>query len=240
MNKIEHTFKHQYQPTNTTCSPTALSMLLSFYGKSIPVQDISEKVPQVKNSGGEDSGTINQQMAVWCVSLGFKVSVFTSDVQVIDQSWGALTANEIRRRLEARMKGAIVPSIGELWTKAYCQSYIDLLDAKVELTILPAISSSLLYALLKNGPVLPCLCFNTLYGKGKSSADGKRETSADDINGRAWNHSVVIYGHDEQGNFLIADPWEKPGRHVVEPERMVAAIATAQIECDNVVFQLSY
>jgi hypothetical protein len=47
-----------------------------------------------------------------------------------------------------------------------------------------------------------------------------------------------MYGNDENGNFLIADPWEKPGRHVIEADVMVAAIGTAQLECDNQVFQL--
>lgn len=238
MKKTEYKINHQYQPTNTTCSPTALSMLLDYYGKYFSVDDISRKVPQVKNEKGENFGTINQQMATWCLSLGFDVALYTADIQVIDQSWRDLSKKEVIKRLEARKTGLKVPSLGELWNDAYCQSYIDFLEADGDLSIVPFITSQLLYDLIENGPILPLVCFNTLYGTGRTSNYGEKESTPDDINGKAWNHSIVIYGNDEEGNFQIADPWKKPGRHVIEPERMVAAVATAQIECDNLVFQL--
>jgi len=238
MNKTVYEIKHQYQPTNTTCSPTALSMLLDFYGEELSVHDISAKVPQVKNEKGENFGTINQQMATWCKSLGFDVVLYTADVQVIDQSWSKLAPKELIDRLEARKSGLKVPSLGKLWNTAYCQAYIDFIRSGGELHVVNAITTSLLYKMLKNGPVLPCLSFDTLYGKGKISNIGEKETKPDDVNGKAWNHSVVIYGNDVNGNFLIADPWEKPGHHVIEPDVMIAAIGTAQLECDNLVFQL--
>lgn len=73
-----------------------------------------------------------------------------------------------------------------------------------------------------------------LYGTGRTNGDGEQ----DYINGKAWNHSIVIHGVDKQGNFLIADPLQKPGHHSIEPERMIAAISTAQMECDNLLFQI--
>lgn len=239
MHKTLYEVNHQYQPTNTTCSPTALSMLLRYYGEEFNVADISAKVPQVKNEKGEDCGTINQQMATWCISLGFDVVLYTADVQVIDQSWSKLTSTEVVERLEARKSGFKVPSLGELWNNAYCQAYIEFIRSGGELHIANAITSKLLYKMLEKGPVLPCLSFDTLYGIGRTINIGEKETKPDDVNGKAWNHSVVIYGNDEQGNFLVADPWEKPGRHVIEPDVMVAAIGTAQLECDNLVFQLT-
>lgn len=238
MDKTEYKINHQYQPTNTTCSPTALSMLLGYYGHEISVGDISTKVPQVKNSKGENFGTINQQMATWCENLGFDVVLYTADVQVIDQSWSKLSSIEVIERLEARKAGLKVPSLGELWNDAYCQAYIDYIKSGGELHIVNAITSNMLYELLKEGPLLPCLSFDTLYGKGRTSNAGENKTKPNDINGKAWNHSVVIYGNDEGGNFLVADPWEKPGIHVIEPDVMIAAIGTAQLECDNLVFQL--
>lgn len=238
MKAIEHTIKHQYQPTNTTCSPTALSMLLGFYGKNISVDEISDNVPQVYNEDGEPFGTINQQMATWCLSLGYEVSLYTFDCQVIDQTWDKLQKDKLINKLNARKGGWVVPSLGEAWTKAYAQSYIDFLEAGGNITVQPAVTTKLLYDLLKDAPLLPCLCFNTLYGRGRTSNFDEKKTVKDDINGRTWNHSVVIYGNDADGNFLLADPIRKPGLHLIEPERMIAAISTAQIECDNLIFQL--
>jgi uncharacterized protein YvpB len=63
MKATKYKLQNQYQPINITCSPTALSMLLGYYGKDISVDEVSEKVLQVKNEKGEEFGTINQQMA---------------------------------------------------------------------------------------------------------------------------------------------------------------------------------
>lgn len=238
MKKTAHDIKHQYQPTNTSCSPTALSMILSYYGLAETVEEISKKVPQSVDENGEEMGTINQEMATWCLSLGFEVSIYTFDCQIIDMAWQKLSKNEILARLEVGLNGWTVPSLGKDWSRAYRQSYIDFLKKGGDLHIQPAVTSGLLYDLLENGPILPCLCDNTLYGTGRTSHDGKEQTVPDDVNGRATNHSIVIYGNDEEGNFLIADPWYKPGRHTISPERMVAAISTAQIECDNLLFQI--
>ncbi len=68
---------------------------------------------------------------------------------------------------------------------------------------------------------------------------GLRESVSDDVQGKVYNHSFIIYGNNEVGNFLIADRWEQPGFHEIEPERMLATISAAQIECDNLLFQIS-
>ena len=202
------------------------------------VAEISDTVPQVYSEAGEPSGTINQQLATWCLSLGLDVSLYTFDCQVIDQSWAALSNDALIKRLEARKDGWVIPSLGETWTKAYAQSYIDFLQAGGNLTIQPAVTSKLLYELLENGPLLPLVCYNTLYGSGRTKNSDEHTSVDDDVDGRTWNHSIVVYGNDEAGNFLIADPYRKPGLHVVEAERLIAAISTAQIECDNLLFQV--
>ena len=216
-------------------------MLLGYYGDQKTVEELSVNIPQLENEKGEKMGTINQQMATWCLSQGYDVSLYTFDCQVIDQAWANLPQETMLERLELRKTGWTVPSLGNDWTKAYAQSYIDYVNAGGELNIQPAVTSQLLYKLLETGPVLPCLSFSTLYGEGRSRIDGEENEKSihDDIKGRALNHSVVIYGNDKEGSFLVADPWQKPGLHVVEPERMLAAISTAQIECDNLLFQIS-
>lgn len=239
MQEIIHKINHQYQPTPTTCSPTALSMLLDHYDTMYSVDEISKQVPQVRDSEGNEAGSVAQQMATWCTTLGFKVNFFTFDCQIIDQSWAALPPEKIIERLTLRKGGNVVPSMGEDWTKAYAQSYIDLLEHKAELTIQPAVTSALLYDLLKGGPIFASVCMNTLYGKGRTSTFNGPEADPDDIHGRVWNHNLVIYGNDADGNLMLADPDEKPGLLKVTVERMIAAISTAQIECDNVIFQLS-
>jgi len=216
-----------------------MSILLSCYDQEISPEEIGNRVPQIKDKAGNNRGTINTQLATWGLSLGFDVSLYTFDCQIIDQSWSELNPQRIIERLEADKSGIDVPSLGSIWSDPYRQSYIDFIKAGGKLHIQPSVSSKLLHGLLAEGPILPCLCFNTLYGAGRSRNEGAHDSMDDDVNGLAMNHSVVIYGNDSAGNFLIADPWKKPGLQTVEPERMLCAISTAQIECDNLVFQLT-
>ena len=65
-----------------------------------------------------------------------------------------------------------------------------------------------------------------------------RKIDDDDIHGKITNHSVVVYGKDETGNYLINDPWKELGFHVIEPEHLLCAITAAQVECDNLILQL--
>jgi hypothetical protein len=236
MKPTSHQVRHQYQPTNTTCSPTALSILLEHHGKKLDPRDIEAKVPQCINEKGEKIGTINQQMATWCLQNGFKVTLYTFDCQIIDQSWSKLNKDQQLERMKLRKDGWVVPGMGEEWTKQYTQSYIDFVLAGGDLHIQPAVTTKLLYELLATGPFLPCVSYSTLCGAARSKNTDEIESVDDDVNGRAMNHSIVVYGNDENGNFLIADPWKKPGLHTVEPERILAAISTAQIECDNLLF----
>lgn len=236
MHAVIHNIEHQYQPTPTTCSQTAFSMLVGHYGFNISPLEIEKKVPQVKDADGKDSGTITQQLAVWAAQIGYTVILYTFDSQIIDQSWAGMDKDKILARLENSLEnGWVVPGLGKEWSRAYRQAYIDLLRTDSNLEIQPSVTTKLLYELLEKDPLFTTAGINTLYGRGRTN-DG--DLGFDDIRGRTWNHSIVIYGYDEEGNFLIADPIVKPGLHVIEPERMITAITAAQVECDNLLFQV--
>jgi hypothetical protein len=238
MSNIEHTVKHYYQPTNHTCSQSALAILLSFFGKSLTPEEIAAKIPVNKNDKGEDWGSINQQLATWCLSQGFEVDIYTADFEIIDLSWIKLTKETLLERMELAKDHREVPSLGKEWSKIYTQSYIDFLNAGGELHLEPYMTTKLIDDLLPASPLLLCVCYNVLYTSGRSKDIGLRKAETDDLNGKLTNHSIVIYGKDGDGNYLIADPYKEPGLHTIEPERLLAAMTAAQMECDNLLFQL--
>lgn len=235
---IMHKVAHYYQPTNHSCSQSALAILLSFFGKSLTPEEIVANIPVNKNDEGEDWGTINQQLATWCLSQGFEVEMHTADFEIIDLSWAKLPKEKLLERMELAKDQRDVPALGKEWSKIYTQSYIDFLEAGGQLHIRPYMTTELLDGLLPNSPLLLCVCYNVLYGSGRSKDIGLRKSETDDLNGKLTNHSIVIYGKDNDGNYLIADPYKEPGLHTIEPERMLAAMAAAQMECDNLLFQL--
>lgn len=240
MKKISWDVKPQTQPTSTTCSPTALSILLGNYGDNISPVEVESSVPQSVDESGANMGTVTQQLATWCISRGYRATLYTFDCQVIDQSWPELSKDELLERLRLRKEGWVVPSLGKTWTEQYAQSYIDFVEAGGNLHIEKAVTTSLINRLLEKGPLLTNVSFSTLYRAMRTKIVNDDESESNDVEGRALNHTIVIYGVDKNGDYMIADPAEskKPGLQVIKPEVMLAGISTAQIECDNLLFQI--
>ncbi len=229
----EHQVTHQYQPTNNCCAQTALAILISHYDIDTTAEDILQQMPTRKKDNGDDWGTIGQKLAAWPITKDLGVTVYSFDFQVLDLSWADLPAEKVLERLEAVRAFRDVPSLGREWTMDYTQAYIDLLNQGGKLIIKPYPASALLYNLLNNGPVMVCVSYNMLYNRGRTRVVELRKSVDDDLAGIVTNHFIVVYGNDVDGNFLVADPWEKPGRHIIEPERLVCAMTASQVECDN-------
>ena len=237
MNKIIHQISHQYQPTNNSCGYTALAILLSHYGKSYKPEELIQKIPQPKDSEGTSHGSVTAQLVDWLQTEGYQIQMYASDLFILDLSWKDKSSQEIKDRLVEIRNARKIPIMDNHWTKVYVDAYIAMLDHGAQLTVVRFITTQLLYDLLKKGPVFANICSTAIDGIGRSLTEGLRELKYDDLNGEISTHSVVVYGHDEKGNFLVADPWDGLLSH--SPEDMVLAIEAAQIECDNQIFVIS-
>ena len=235
---IKHEITHYYQPTNYTCSQSAMATLLSFFGATSTPEEIIAKIPVNKNDKGEDWGIINQQLATWCISQGYEVEMHTADFQVIDLSWANLPKDKLLERMKLAKGCRDIPTLGKEWSEIYMQSYIDFVEAGGKLHIHQYMTTELLDNLLADSPLLLCVCYNVLHNTGRSKDVALRKSESDDLGGKLTNHSIVVYGKTDSGNYLIADPYQEPGTHEIEPERLLAAMAASQIECDNLLFQL--
>lgn len=235
---IEYQITHYYQPTNNSCSQASLAMIFSYFGEPMTPEAIIGKIPVNKNDKGEDWGTLNQELATWCIGQGYNVRMYTADFQIIDLSWIGLAKDELLSRMEAAKTHRDIASLGKEVSQRYMQSYSNFVNAGGDLQIVPYMSTKLLDDLLAEGPFIVSVCFNVLHTRGRTKSTGLRESELNDMDGYLANHSVVVRGKDDAGNYLIADPWEKPGFHIVEPERLLAAMDASQMECDNLIYQL--
>lgn len=231
MKAVEHKVKHYFQPTNSACGESAIATLLSYYDKPVKPEQILEEVPQIPNEDGEPFGSITSQLVTWMQKQGFKCKMFSFDCLVTDLSWHGYSTAKLLERLEAIRDVRDVPALGKHYTKAYIDAYIEMLRAGAKLEIQPLVTPELLYNLVKSGPVFTTFCSTVARGKGRTVSYGERKSKLDDVNGRVLNHSVVIYGYDAKGDFLIADPWE--GRIKLKPLKLAICIMAAQVECDN-------
>ena len=234
MKAVEYKVKHIYQPTNSTCGYASLAMLLSYYSINTSVEELTKKVPQPKDEKGEPAGSVTAQLVEWCQEQGLKTHMYSFDCEVLDLSWKDLSAKEVLAKLKTAHGKKVAPVFGKHWTDVYIDAYTDMLKAGSKLTIQPLVTTKLLYMLLEKGPVFANICSTASRGKGRTRNIDLRKSVVDDVNGSIWNHSIVIYGNDKDGNFLVADPWD--GLMVMDPENMICSITAAQVECDNQCF----
>lgn len=237
MEEIKHKIVHQFQPTNDTCDYTALVILLSHYGKTLAVEDLTKQIPQPKGPDGKTYGSITAQLADWCQKQGFQVQMYASDMYILDLSWQSKTSEQINQRLKEIKHQRGIPLFENHWVKVYEDAYISMLDHGVELSVEQFITTNLLNELLKKSPIFANICSSAQNGRGRTVNNGLRKNVQDDINGSIYTHSVVIYGINKNGDYLVADPWDDLIE--IEPEKMVLAIQTAQIECDNQIFVIN-
>jgi hypothetical protein len=235
---VQHQIKHYYQPTNNSCSQTCLAMVLSFFGFDMTPEQVIQGVPVNKNDKGEDWGTINQDLATWALKQGYSVEMHTADIQITDLGWANMSGEQMVERMKLAKDNREVPSLGKAVSALYMRSYISFVETGGVLHVQPFITSELIDQLLPVAPVLAAVSFGVLHKVGRVTNTGLRQYKPDDLTGGTGTHSVVIYGKDDSGKYLIADPWQEPGLHVIESAHLVAAIGAAQIECDNLLFQL--
>lgn len=236
MQKITHKVEHHYQPTNSTCGYAALATLLSHYGDDYKPEDLVNKVEQPKDAEGTSHGSVTAQLADWCQTNGFQVTFYSSDMYILDLSWQDKNTTQIKKRLEevkGKRKTAIMDSH---WVRVYEDAYLSLIGHGANLTVVKFITTDILHKLLESGPIYVNICSTASSGKGRTVSTELRTDTSNDVEGRIFTHSIVVYGRDDKGNFLISDPWD--GLTTMEPEQLVLSIEAAQIECDNQIFTI--
>jgi hypothetical protein len=240
MQATQHQVTQYYQPTANTCGYAALAILLSHYGSTMTAEEVVLAVPQPEDENGKPTGSITAQLATWLRTQGYGLTFYSFDCQILDLSWQHLDGQDVIYKLKQVKYIRNIGGLGKkYWSALYAQAYIDYLEHGGVLKIQPHVTSKLLYGLLRDGPVYANFCSTLVNGKGRASHPKPQERVSvpDDIQGTVGTHSVVIYGNNQAGDFLVADPWE--GQRTIDCETMLCGITAAQIECDNQCFQIT-
>jgi hypothetical protein len=234
---IVHKITHHFQPTNTTCGYAALATLLSFYDKRVTVEDILKNVEQPLNENGEPGGSITTELIRWCLGEGFASDLYSFDLEMLDLSWQKLSQQEMLKKIEFYATTRDVLGLGQDYAKRYLYGYANMIKAGGKLSTLPHVTTKLLNNLLKDAPLYVNVCSDVMDNKGRTKSTGPRLDEEDDVNGRIHTHSIIVYGMNDTGNYLVADPWS--GLRELDAETLLCSISMAQVECDNMIFQLS-
>jgi hypothetical protein len=233
MKAMQYEIAHHLQPTNSTCGETAMAMLLSYYGINVDPLQLLEEMPQIEDEHGEPLGSVPPQSVAWAQKRGLACTMYAFDCLILDLAWQGYSTAKLIERLRAVRDTRNAPAMGAHITKEYIDAYIEMLESGAKLKIQPLVAPDLLWDLLKQGPFFTIICSTVSRGVGRTRNTGLRKSAPDDVNGQVFNHGIVIYGNDADGNFLIADPWE--GEITMSPMKLALCIMAAQVECDNMI-----
>jgi len=182
------------QPDYTTCGPTSLHAVYSYFGDKIPLTQVIDEM--CKHEGG---GTLSVHLAVHALRRGYDADIWSFNVKNWDPTWFTQKTDFVAK-LRARLTGKgllgdprydlAMEAIEEYFSRGGRIHWRDL-------------TPRLIGSILKRGlPILTGTNGTFLYQCARETADGP-----DDVCGDPFGHFVVVCGyHSTEGTVSIADP----------------------------------
>jgi hypothetical protein len=183
------------QPDETTCGPTCLHAVYSYWGGTGPLADVVERTHKL-----EHGGTFAIFLACDALRQGYQATLYTYNLTVFDPTWfapGVDIAERLRLQAAEKQHDARLQRV----TKGYLEFLR--LGGRLRLTDL---SRPLIRGLLrKNLPIITGLSSTYLY---RAAREFGPDDTPDDIRGLPAGHFVVLAGYDrEKRSVLVADPY---------------------------------
>lgn len=221
------------QPNDTTCGPTCLHAVYRYFGNHILLDQVIREVGQL-----EMGGTLAVILGSHALKLGYKVTLYSYDLQVFDPSWFRPGRDvDLIERLVEQQKVKNRPRLN-----AASEAYIEFLQlgGKIRMEVL---TIELIRRYLKRQiPVLTGLSATFLYGEMREYCPENpppgRTVLADDIRGYPAGHFVVLCGYDShRRTVLVADPLEvnpfaSDRQYAVDIDRVFSAIMLGIVTYD--------
>jgi hypothetical protein len=191
---IELPVKIQRQPDYTTCGPTSLHAVYSYFGDSITLPEVISQMHML-----EGGGTMSAHLAVHALRRGYSADIWTSNVTHWDPTWFQQKTDYV-----AKMKARLV-------AKGLQDNprYVDAMTALEEFfgrggkVHWGDLTPRMIGGVLKRGlPILTGTNGTYLYQCSRETEKGP-----DDVAGDAFGHFIVVCGyHSKDHSVSVADP----------------------------------
>lgn len=190
-------FTIKKQPDDTTCGPTCLHAVYSFYGYKNNLNKIINEVEAL-----EEGGTLAVLLGIHALKNGFKAKIFSYNLRVFDPTWSHLGKASLIKKLKQSAK---FHHKGKL--KLAINSYLEFLQLGGDILFGDLHSGLITKFLKKRNPVLTGLSSTYLYQSPREFGDS---CVYDDVKGKPSGHFVVLYDYDKLTKKVsLADPWHK-------------------------------
>jgi hypothetical protein len=186
------------QPDGISCGPSCLHALYQFFLDPITLEQTIEEVPYL--DGG---GTLAVLLACHALRRGYKATLHSFNLHVLDPTWVIGNSYALREKLEKQLTTTTDPKI-----KITTQAYMDFLDLGGELTFGEITFDLLRRCLDRKVPLLSGVSATYLYKNMRDYTSDDNQVVYDEWLGAPTGHFVVIRGYELNTQSLsIADPY---------------------------------
>ena len=214
------------QPDDTTCGPTCLHAVYSYYGEDITLDEVVDMTHML-----DTGGTLAVMLANNALSRGYRADIYTYNLQMFDPTWFANGSVDLAERLklqaEARQDNAKLQQA--------TAGYLDFLRLGGKLRFTDLNPSLIRKIIRRNLPILTGLSATYLY---RTMREYGPNDVYNDIQGDPSGHFVVLSGYNRKDRtVLVADPHKHNpvgGGHLypVNIDRLICAILLGVLTYD--------
>jgi hypothetical protein len=205
------------QPDETTCGPTCLHAVYTYWGESERLSNIIARLPSL-----EHGGTFAVFLGCDALRKGYRARIYTYNLMVFDPTWFTRPHVDLTERLTRQRERKT-----DVRLRNVTDGYLEFLSLGGRIRLVN-LSQHLIRAILKRGlPLLTGLSSTYLYQTPRVFGP---QDEPDDIRGFPEGHFVVIAGWDEvHRKVLVVDPYQ-PNRYGpaykywIGIDRVIAAI----------------
>ena len=188
-------FDIKSQPDMVTCGPTCLHALYQHYEDDISLKQVIKEVKQITTGG-----TLGVMLGDHALSRGYKVHIYTYNLDVFDPTWFKYPSKKMIDMLKKQMR--YKKTNRKLLVE--CEAYIEFLQAGGKVKNAELNKDLIKTYLLNSVPILTGLSATYLYGTPREIGDTNKYHS---IKGVPVGHFVVINGFDGKADHVyLADP----------------------------------
>jgi hypothetical protein len=182
------------QPDETTCGPTCLQAIYSYYADPISLEQTIAQVTML-----EEGGTLAVLLANHALQRGYRATLYTYKLQLFDPTWVDLPRTALAEKLRAQAAFKKDPKL-----LAATDAYLQFLELG-GLLLARDLTGALIRGFLKQGmPIIAGLSATFLY---RSAREYGPNCDYDDVRGEPSGHFVVLHGYDREARTIhVADP----------------------------------
>lgn len=190
-------FQIAAQPDGVTCGPTCLHGIYRYFGDAVALEEVIAGVDMLAEGGG----TLDVFLANHALGRGYRVTLFTYNLNLFDPTWALLPVPELVARLQAQAEAK-----DDAKLRIATAGYLHFLQLGGKLRF-EDLRPALIRRFLGRGiPIMTGLSATYLYGTQREIADTGKY---DDVRGSPAGHFVVLSGYDRATKRVdVADPYD--------------------------------